>query len=220
MMLTLPPYSFIQIKQKRLHSLPRCCQVMTRMRLPADPTPEKHCATIAVPSLPAACLLAAACTTTLGRQTVGMAARDGAALKPVLSGLSMKPVPSGERLREAHTTAERALAAAEAEGDDPAAIDGNLVLAFLATRDGDFDDARQPRICLRAQRRGAHPRGALRRWRRRSVADAIRGRPLPPPRPVACSPAAGRLAQRREEKSERERRIERRGKRGRLSRPR
>ncbi|EAY91761.1 hypothetical protein OsI_13404 [Oryza sativa Indica Group] len=61
-----------------------------------------------------------------------MAARDGAALKPVLSGLSMKPVPSGERLREARATAERALAAAEAEGDDPAAVDVNLILAFLA----------------------------------------------------------------------------------------
>lgn len=70
-----------------------------------------------------------------------MAARDGAALKPVLSGLSMKPVPSGERLREARATAERALADAEAEGDDLAAVDVNLLLAFLAARDGDFDDA-------------------------------------------------------------------------------
>uniref|UniRef100_A0A0D3F5L3 Uncharacterized protein n=1 Tax=Oryza barthii TaxID=65489 RepID=A0A0D3F5L3_9ORYZ len=177
MMLTLPPDSFIQIKQKRF-AFPAT--------MLSNPAPEKHCATIAVPSLPAACLLfphrrrplapAAACllfphsfiqikqkrfafsATMLSsndlhasssrsstRKTlcndscplpprrlsslstpppplapatacllfprrrlhydaqpmdwlVGMAARDGAALKPVLSGLSMKPVPSGERL--------------------------------------------------------------------------------------------------------------------------
>uniref|UniRef100_A0A0E0FMM7 DUF4220 domain-containing protein n=1 Tax=Oryza nivara TaxID=4536 RepID=A0A0E0FMM7_ORYNI len=47
----------------------------------------------------------------------------------------------GERLQEARATAERALADAEAEGDDLAAVDVNLLLAFLAARDGDFDDA-------------------------------------------------------------------------------
>uniref|UniRef100_A0A0E0JJR5 Uncharacterized protein n=1 Tax=Oryza punctata TaxID=4537 RepID=A0A0E0JJR5_ORYPU len=47
----------------------------------------------------------------------------------------------GERLREARATAERALADVEAEGDDLAAVDVNLLLAFLAARDGDFDDA-------------------------------------------------------------------------------
>ncbi|EEE69303.1 hypothetical protein OsJ_28584 [Oryza sativa Japonica Group] len=47
----------------------------------------------------------------------------------------------GERLREARATAEHALADAKAEGDDLAAVDVNLVLTFLAARDGDLDDA-------------------------------------------------------------------------------
>uniref|UniRef100_A0A0D9V1R1 CRAL/TRIO N-terminal domain-containing protein n=1 Tax=Leersia perrieri TaxID=77586 RepID=A0A0D9V1R1_9ORYZ len=47
----------------------------------------------------------------------------------------------GERLRDARAVAERALLDAEANGDVPAAVDVNLVLAFLASRDGDFDEA-------------------------------------------------------------------------------
>uniref|UniRef100_A0A0E0G3D5 Uncharacterized protein n=1 Tax=Oryza nivara TaxID=4536 RepID=A0A0E0G3D5_ORYNI len=43
-----------------LHSLQRCCQLMTRMSLPADPTPEKYRATIAVPFLPTTAALSRA----------------------------------------------------------------------------------------------------------------------------------------------------------------
>uniref|UniRef100_A0A0E0C356 Uncharacterized protein n=1 Tax=Oryza meridionalis TaxID=40149 RepID=A0A0E0C356_9ORYZ len=59
----------------------------------------------------------------------------------MLASLLRARPPCGERLREARATAERALADAEAEGDDLAAVDVNLLLAFLAARDGDFDDA-------------------------------------------------------------------------------
>ncbi|BAD52569.1 hypothetical protein [Oryza sativa Japonica Group] len=82
-----------------------------------------------------------------------MAARDGTALKPVLSGLSMKPVPSGERLREARATAERALAAAERGGRRP--------------RGG----RRQPRPCL--------PRRPRRGLKRRETASPPPPRPTP-----------------------------------------
>uniref|UniRef100_A0A0E0EDY0 Uncharacterized protein n=1 Tax=Oryza meridionalis TaxID=40149 RepID=A0A0E0EDY0_9ORYZ len=49
------------------------------------------------------------------------------------------PPPPYQQL--ARATAEHALADAEAEGDDLAAVDVNLVLTFLAARDGDLDDA-------------------------------------------------------------------------------
>jgi hypothetical protein len=153
MMLTLPPDSFIQIKQKRfafsatmlssndLHA--SSSRSSTRKTLCNDscPHPPRRLSSLSPPP-PSSRAPATACLLFPHRRLhydaqpidwlVGMAARDGAALKPVLSGLSMKPVPSGERLREARATAERALAAAEAEGDDPAAVDVNLILAFIA----------------------------------------------------------------------------------------
>uniref|UniRef100_A0A0D9Y9Y1 Uncharacterized protein n=1 Tax=Oryza glumipatula TaxID=40148 RepID=A0A0D9Y9Y1_9ORYZ len=63
-----------------------------------------------------------------------------AMLAPVLGA---RPL-CGERLREVRAVAERALADAEAEADASAAVvDVNLLLAFLAIRDGRFDEAMQ-----------------------------------------------------------------------------
>uniref|UniRef100_J3L0Q7 Uncharacterized protein n=1 Tax=Oryza brachyantha TaxID=4533 RepID=J3L0Q7_ORYBR len=56
------------------------------------------------------------------------------------SALQARPL-CGARLQEVRSVAQRALALVEAEGDIPAAVDVNLVLAFLATRDGQFDEA-------------------------------------------------------------------------------
>ncbi|CAM0904939.1 unnamed protein product [Alopecurus aequalis] len=50
---------------------------------------------------------------------------------------------SGERLRVARRAAERDLASAVEEGDEPAAADLRLLLALFAARDGRFDDALQ-----------------------------------------------------------------------------
>ncbi|KAL5227269.1 hypothetical protein ABZP36_015534 [Zizania latifolia] len=47
----------------------------------------------------------------------------------------------GDRLREVRALSERALLLAAAEGDDPAVVDVNLLLALLATRDGHFEEA-------------------------------------------------------------------------------
>uniref|UniRef100_A0A0E0JJQ0 Uncharacterized protein n=1 Tax=Oryza punctata TaxID=4537 RepID=A0A0E0JJQ0_ORYPU len=63
-----------------------------------------------------------------------------AILAPVLGA---RPL-CGERLREVRAVAERALADAEAEADASAAVvDVNLLLAFLAIRDGHFNEAMQ-----------------------------------------------------------------------------
>nr|BAD22981.1 hypothetical protein [Oryza sativa Japonica Group] len=142
-----------------------------------------------------------------------MAARDGAALKPVLSGLSMKPVPSGERLREARATAKT-------EGDDPAAVDVNLVLTFLAARDRDLNEARRPRLRLRAQRRGARPRGAASptaatQRRRRHSRPAAAAAASPSGLLLNCRPASQK--KRRGEKRERGGGEENGGERGRGS---
>uniref|UniRef100_A0A0E0DYM6 Uncharacterized protein n=1 Tax=Oryza meridionalis TaxID=40149 RepID=A0A0E0DYM6_9ORYZ len=59
----------------------------------------------------------------------------------MLASLLRARLLCGERLREARATTEHALADAEAEGDDLAAVDVNLVLTFLAARDGNLDDA-------------------------------------------------------------------------------
>uniref|UniRef100_A0A0D9V1Q0 Uncharacterized protein n=1 Tax=Leersia perrieri TaxID=77586 RepID=A0A0D9V1Q0_9ORYZ len=77
-----------------------------------------------------------------------------AILAPVLRA---RPL-CGERLRVVRSIAERALLDAEAEtGDASAAVDVNLLLAFLAARDGHFNEAMR-RYAAAAKRDPSDPR--------------------------------------------------------------
>uniref|UniRef100_A0A0D9VTR8 Uncharacterized protein n=1 Tax=Leersia perrieri TaxID=77586 RepID=A0A0D9VTR8_9ORYZ len=64
-------------------------------------------------------------------------------IQAILSGLLRLRRICGERLREVHSIAEKALAQAEAESNMSAVIDINIFLAFLEIRDGQLEAAKQ-----------------------------------------------------------------------------
>uniref|UniRef100_A0A0E0JJR4 Uncharacterized protein n=1 Tax=Oryza punctata TaxID=4537 RepID=A0A0E0JJR4_ORYPU len=76
------------------------------------------------------------------RARCGAASRPSTATPRARPSRGRRPPPRrfGRGLSAARAIAEHALADAEAKGDIRAAVDVNLVLAFLAARDGHFDD--------------------------------------------------------------------------------